>query len=120
MDTKSSILLGVFLGTLIVAIGDYSNFREESMLSFSAFLVGIVVGLFIGSKPLKFGAIAVIIQQIMVNGIMVFNDPDLDIVLSEPAITGLLVVGLIFSILFKVLIGILGAFIGSTVKKCRG
>ena len=117
MDKKSSIVLGVFLGLIIAMISAFSNFGDKFTLSFSALVVGIVVGYFIESKPLKFAAIAVIIQQIMANGIMLFNDPDLDVVLSEPVITGLLVVVLIFQILFNVLIGILGAFVGSTIKK---
>lgn len=119
MDMKFSIVLGVFSGLIIAMISAFSNFGDKIILSFSALFIGIVVGYFIESKPLKFAAIAVIIQQIMVNGIMLFNDPDLDVVLSEPVITGLLVIVLIFKILFNVLVGILGAFIGSTVKKHR-
>lgn len=119
MDKKSSIVLGVFLGLIIAVIGAFSNFGDEFTLSFSALIVGIVVGYFIESKPLKFAAIAVIIQQTMAIGITLFNDPNLDVVLSYPVITGLFVIVLIFKILFNVLIGILGAFIGSTVKKYR-
>ena len=119
MDKKSSIVLGVFLGLIISVISVFSNFGDKFTLSFSALVVGIVVGYFIESKPLKFAAIAVIIQQTMAIAIMLFSDPDLDVVLSYPVITGLLVVVLIFQILFNVLFGILGAFIGSTVKKYR-
>lgn len=119
MDKKSSIVLGVFLGLIIAMISAFYNFGDKITLSFSALVVGIVVGYFIESKPLKFAAIAVIIQQIMAIGIMLFSDPDLDVVLSYPVITGLFVIVLIFQILFNVLVGILGAFIGSTVKKYR-
>jgi len=120
MDKKSSIIFGVFLGLIIAMISAFSNLDDKFTFSFSALVVGIVVGYFIESKPLKFAAIAVIIQQIMAYGIMLFNDPNLDVVLSEPLITGLLVIALVFLILFNVLVGILGAFIGSTVKKHKG
>jgi len=119
MDKKSSIVLGVFLGLIIAVISNFSDLGDNITLSFSALVVGIVVGYFIESKPLKFAAIAVIIQQIMANGIMLISDPDLDVVLSEPVIAGLLVVVLIFKILFNILVGMMGAFIGSTIKKYR-
>jgi len=119
MDQKFSIVLGVFLGLIIVVISAFSNFGDEFTLSFSALIVGIIVGYFIESKPLKFAAIAVIIQQIMAIGIMYSSDPNLNVVLSYPVITALFVIVLIFKILFNVLLGILGAFIGSTLKKYR-
>ncbi len=119
MNKNKSMIIGISLGTLIVIIGTFSNMTDELTLSLSAIVVGMVIGYSIESKPLKFSAIAVIIQQIIGYGIILFNDPNLDVVLSYGAIAGLFVVGVIINILFNVLLGILGSFIGSIVRKYR-
>ena len=119
MKQNLSILLGVCLGIIIAVIGIFSNFRDEFTFSFSAFLTGVLVGYYIENKPLKFGAIAVIIQQIIAIGIGFFSDSDSNLILSYPAIAGLMFIYLFFVILFNVLIGILGSFTGSIAKKYR-
>ncbi|MDW7728096.1 MAG: hypothetical protein SCH70_13530 [Candidatus Methanoperedens sp.] len=119
MNKKSSILYGISIGTIISLIGVFYYAGNESTISFSAFLTGIAVGYLIEDKPLKFGAIAVLIQQIIATGIRFFSDPDSNLILSYPAIAGLMFTYLFFVILFNVLIGILGSFIGSIAKKYR-
>jgi len=118
MNKNKSMLIGISLGTLMVILGTFSNYTDESILSLSAIIVGIVIGS-IESKSLKFTAFAVIIQQIIGNGIVLFNDPDLDVVLSYGVIIGLLVFGVIINVLFNVLFGFLGSFIGSIARKYR-
>ena len=119
MNKNKSMLIGIFLGTLIVIMGTFSNITDETTLPLSAIVVGMVVGYSIESKPLKFSAIAVIIQQIIGCALVLFNDPNLDVVLSYGVITGLLVVGVIINILFNTLLGILGSFVGSIARKYR-
>ncbi|MDO9517348.1 MAG: hypothetical protein Q7J10_04775 [Methanosarcinaceae archaeon] len=116
MNKNKSMLAGIFIGTLMVIMGTFSNYTDETTLSLSAIVVGMVVGFSIESKQLKFIALAVIIQQIIGIGITLFNDPDLDVVLSYGAITGLVAVVLLLEILFNV---ILGSFIGSIARKYR-
>jgi|GEM_PF-5147766 len=119
MNKNKSILAGISLGTLIVIMGTFSNYSDESILSLSAIVVGMVVGYSIESKPLKLSVLAVIIQQIIGIGIMLFNDPNLDVILSDGVITGLVVVVMVIEILFNILLGILGSFIGSIARKYR-
>ncbi len=113
------ILLGIFLGIIIAMIGIFSSFGTEFTLSFSAFMTGILVGYFIENKQLKFGAIAAIIQQMVVIGVMLFTDPNLNIILKYRLVAGFAFLALIIEISFNVLLGILGSFIGSIAKKFR-
>lgn len=119
MKRNLSIILGVCLGIIIIVLGIFSNFRSEFTFSFSAFMTGVLVGYFVENKPLKFGAIAVIIQQIIAIGIMFLNDPNLNVILEYRLVAGLMVIALIFEILLNVLFGIFGSFIGSSAKKYR-
>jgi len=119
MNKNKSILIGISLGTLIVIMGTFSNMADETTLSLSAIVVGMVIGYSIENKQLKLTALAVIIQQIIGYGIILFNDPNLDVVLSYGVIAGLLAVAMIIEILFNVLLGILGSFIGSIARKYR-
>ena len=119
MNKNKSMLAGILIGTLMVIMGTISNYTDESILSLSAIVVGMVIGYLIENKTLKLTALAVIIQQIIGYGIVLFNDPDLDVVLSYGVIAGLLVFGLIINILFNILLGILGSFIGSIARKYR-
>ena len=119
MNKNKSVLIGISLGTLIVIMGTFFNITDETTLPLSAIVVGMVIGYSIENKPLKLTALAVIIQQIIGSGIILFNDPNLDVVLSYGVIIGLFVVGVIINILFNVLFGILGSFIGSIARKYR-
>ena len=119
MNKNKSILIGISLGTLIVILGTFSNITDETTLPLSAIVVGMVVGYSIESKPLKLSVLAVIIQQIIGYGIILFNDPNLDVVLSYAVAIGFVVVGVIINILFNTLLGILGSFIGSIARKYR-
>ena len=57
MNKNKSILIGIFLGTLIVILGTFSNMADETTLSLSAFFViyaiivlaifGFLIGMFI-------------------------------------------------------------------------
>ena len=119
MNKNKSMLIGISLGTLIVILGTFFNITDETTLPLSAIVVGMVIGYFIESKTLKFTAIAVIIQQIIGSGIVLFNDPNLDVILSYGVIIGILVFGVIINVLFNVFFGILGSFIGSIARKYR-
>jgi hypothetical protein len=119
MKQNLSILLGIFLGIIIAMIGIFSSFGTEVTLSFSAFVTGVLVGYFMENKQLKFGAIAVIIQQMIVIGVMFLSDPDLNIILKYRLVAGLFFAALILEISFNILLGVLGSFIGSIAKKFR-
>jgi hypothetical protein len=119
MKQNLSILLGIFLGIIIAMIGIFSNFGNVFTLSFSAFMTGILVGCFIENKQLKFGAIAVIIQQMIVIGVMFLSDPNLNIILKYRLVAGFAFAAVILEISFNILLGVLGSFIGSIAKKFR-